>query len=173
MTLYRLFLLLLLSPLSCLAQSPFYMGANAGYTDIRQGDFDDDWGYRIYGAYRFHSAWSIEAGYADFGTFDIDERGIKAGVDVTNVYDISLVLGGRLLPEFDTRIELKLGAYHADIETDLITRGDSNGETGYTLGTSLVHPIGEKLDAEFTWRYYDEIKDIDVTTYMLGMRYRF
>ena len=173
MPLHTLFLFILLSPCLALAQSAFYAGADAGYTDIRQGDFDDDWGYRAYGGYRLHEAWSIEIGYADLGSFDINRTGLTGTADVTDVFDISIVLGGTVLKPYNTRMELKLGAYDADVKTDFPNRPDTDGDSGYTTGISIIQPIGDHFDGVFSWRYYDEIDDIDITSYMFGVRYRF
>ncbi|MDC3332636.1 porin family protein [bacterium] len=173
MTINRFLLLILLTPAYGFAESPFSLGAEIGYTDIRQNDFDDNWGYRAYGSYRFHQNFSIEAGYGDLGDFDIDEPGIKASVDVNNVYDILLVLHSTISTEYNTRLELKIGGYHADVETDLVGRNDESGDTGYTTGISLIHPINQQLEGVVSWRYYDEIDDVDFTSLMLGARYRF
>ncbi|ARN74377.1 hypothetical protein BST96_09730 [Oceanicoccus sagamiensis] len=172
---YKLLLISLLSPLLCLAEAPFYLGAELGYTDIRQGDFDDDKGYRLYGAYQLNSNISAEVGYADLGSFEIDEDAIAGSVDVENVYDISIAIAGDILQRqgYKTRAEFKAGFYQADIEADLSGGRASSDENGYTTSLSIMQPINDNIDAVFSWRYYDNIEDIDVTTYMIGGRYRF
>jgi hypothetical protein len=169
-------LLVLIMPLA-LAESyyaeSYYAGLEGGISDVRHKDFDDSKSYRVYGAYRINSYFSVELGYADLGTFKLDKSNLAAKVAVDEVVDLTLAVNSLILPGNPTEFEFKASYYYAGLDVALVDSSDTDDDSGLGLATGLVYPIDDQWDLNGTWRYYRNIGGVDFNNYQLGLRFNF
>ena len=176
---FQTFTFALLATVSCslLQAEPLpqagYLGVEGGMSDIRHSDFDDDISWRLYGGYAITHYLAVELGYASLGSFDVDYGNAVGVVEVDNVYDISLQLQGKLLEQFDTRVEFQFGVYQADLDAQFFSQAASSGDRGLMTTYRLLQPLGDHFSAVFSWRYYRKIEGVDFNNYQLGLRYSF
>ena len=83
-----LFLAFMLSTVA-LAQLHYYVGGGIGQSYVEEDnvasgeDFDEeDFAYKVFGGYRFHENFAVEADYLDFGEPDDDILGVNLEVDL-------------------------------------------------------------------------------------------
>ena len=131
---------------------PAYVGGAGGYTHYdtgisTTGSLDEnDWGWKLFGGYRFHENFALEAFYADFGEAELDlvtgdtieglapAVGFDAALGIQS-FGSSAVLLLPVSDEFD--LFGKVGAHHWD------GHGDIRG------GGITVNQDGEGTDAFF------------------------
>ncbi len=148
-----------------------YVGVSGGRSEVDVGDNDFDKGksYDIYGGYRFHPNFAIEASYTDLGTAT-DEL---VGVIDLEVDGVNLSLVGILPVSENIELFAKVGMYYWDAKLDADQFGNvsTDGEDiSYSGGVffALTPTIGLTLD----YREYD-IEDIDVSNASIGLRMDF
>jgi len=140
-----------------LAQSTttgFYIGAEAGNTDVSGAD--DDIGFKLLGGYRFHPNIAAEVGYGMlYDKSDVEITGLEfvavGFFPITNQFSI---LG-------------KLGL--ANVEAD--TRFGSEDKTELTWGLGVQFDVSRNLGVRALWQRYETDDAIDFLA--IGVTYKF
>lgn len=175
-------LVLTLAPFAALADSGFYIGGSAGSATIETnlGDtgipglpssFDeDDTAYKLFLGFNFDLpsiVLSVEGGYVDFGTPEVDVAGDDLMFDVTgiNLWGMAAFEAGPV----DLFAKLGYVSWDADIEY-LVDRASEDGsDVGYGLGLAFnAGPIQIRGEYEV----YD-IEDADASMLSVGLVYQF
>jgi len=140
-----------------LAQSTttgFYIGAEAGNTDVSGAD--DDIGFKLLGGYRFHPNIAAEVGYGML--YDKDD------VEVTALEFVAL---GMFPINNQFSIIGKLGL--ANVEAD--TRFGSEDKTELTWGLGVQFDFSRNLGVRALWQRYETEEAVDFLA--VGVTYRF
>jgi OOP family OmpA-OmpF porin len=140
-----------------LAQSTttgFYIGAEAGNTDVSGAD--DDIGFKLLGGYRFHPNIAAEVGYGML--YD------KDGVEVTA---LEFVAVGMFPIGNQFSILGKLGL--ANVEAD--TRFGSEDKTELTWGVGVQFDVSRNLGVRALWQRYETDDAVDFLA--IGVTYKF
>ena len=140
-----------------LAQSTttgFYIGAEAGNTDVSGAD--DDIGFKLLGGYRFHPNIAAEVGYGML--YD------KNDVEVTA---LEFVAVGMFPIGNQFSILGKLGL--ANVEAD--TRFGSEDKTELTWGLGVQFDVSRNLGVRALWQRYETDDAIDFLA--IGVTYKF
>jgi len=140
-----------------LAQSTttgFYIGAEAGNTDVSGAD--DDIGFKLLGGYRFHPNIAAEVGYGML--YD------KNDVEVTA---LEFVAVGMFPIGNQFSILGKLGL--ANVEAD--TRFGSEDKTELTWGVGVQFDVSRNLGVRALWQRYETDDAIDFLA--IGVTYKF
>jgi hypothetical protein len=140
-----------------LAQSTttgFYIGAEAGNTDVSGAD--DDIGFKLLGGYRFHPNIAAEVGYGML--YDKDD------VELTS---LEFVAVGMFPINNQFSILGKLGL--ANVEAD--TRFGSEDKTELTWGLGVQFDVSRNLGVRALWQRYETDDAIDFLA--IGVTYKF
>jgi OOP family OmpA-OmpF porin len=140
-----------------LAQSTttgFYIGAEAGNTDVSGAD--DDIGFKLLGGYRFHPNIAAEVGY-----------GMLYDKDDVEVTALEFVAVGMFPIGNQFSILGKLGL--ANVEAD--TRFGSEDKTELTWGVGAQFDINRNLGVRALWQRYETDGAIDFLA--IGVTYKF
>jgi OOP family OmpA-OmpF porin len=140
-----------------LAQSTttgFYIGAEAGNTDVSGAD--DDIGFKLLGGYRFHPNIAAEVGY-----------GMLYDKDDVEVTALEFVAVGMFPIGNQFSILGKLGL--ANVEAD--TRFGSEDKTELTWGLGVQFDFSRNLGVRAVWQRYETEEPVDVLA--IGVTWRF
>jgi OOP family OmpA-OmpF porin len=140
-----------------LAQSTttgFYIGAEAGNTDVSGAD--DDIGFKLLGGYRFHPNIAAEVGY-----------GMLYDKDDVEVTALEFVAVGMFPIGNQFSILGKLGL--ANVEAD--TRFGSEDKTELTWGVGVQFDVSRNLGVRALWQRYETDDAIDFLA--IGVTYKF
>jgi OOP family OmpA-OmpF porin len=140
-----------------LAQSTttgFYIGAEAGNTDVSGAD--DDIGFKLLGGYRFHPNIAAEVGY-----------GMLYDKDDVEVTALEFVAVGMFPIGNQFSILGKLGL--ANVEVD--TRFGSEDKTELTWGFGAQFDFSRNLGVRAVWQRYETEEPVDVLA--IGVTWRF
>jgi OOP family OmpA-OmpF porin len=140
-----------------LAQSTttgFYIGAEAGNTDVSGAD--DDIGFKLLGGYRFHPNIAAEVGY-----------GMLYDKDDVEVTALEFVAVGMFPIGNQFSILGKLGL--ANVEAD--TRFGSEDKTELTWGLGVQFDVSRNLGVRALWQRYETDDAIDFLA--IGVTYKF
>lgn len=154
-----------------IADSGFLLGINAGYSDIKWDEYDDDTSSQAYFAYNFIDWMGVEAGYTDLGTFDVKDG--NSSVDVTAGH-LTLNMNGDF--GWGAEVFAKLGMYYADIEADCSNcLGDKDiSETGITYTAGMAKEVIDHLALTASWQnFYKVADDTNFNIYQVGIRFQF
>jgi OOP family OmpA-OmpF porin len=171
--------------------NPAYVGAGGSYVHYdtgvsTTGDLDeDDWGWKVFGGYRFHENFSLEAFYADFGEaeLDLNTGDTLEGMVATAPIDMDVsaksfgaaaVLLFPVSDEFD--LYGKLGVHRWDLDASANSAGitydeDDDGVDAFVgLGASFAPTEDVSIRLEYE-RYFFDGDDLDAAT--LGVALHF
>jgi OOP family OmpA-OmpF porin len=140
-----------------LAQSTttgFYIGAEAGNTDVSGAD--DDIGFKLLGGYRFHPNIAAEVGY-----------GMLYDKDDVEVTALEFVAVGMFPIGNQFSILGKLGL--ANVEAD--TRFGSEDKTELTWGVGVQFDVSRNLGVRALWQRYETDDAVDFLA--IGVTYKF
>jgi hypothetical protein len=140
-----------------LAQSTttgFYIGAEAGNTDVSGAD--DDIGFKLLGGYRFHPNIAAEVGY-----------GMLYDKDDVEVTALEFVAVGMFPIGNQFSILGKLGL--ANVEAD--TRFGSEDKTELTWGLGVQFDVSRNLGVRALWQRYETEDAVDFLA--VGVTWRF
>jgi OmpA-OmpF porin, OOP family len=140
-----------------LAQSSttgFYIGAEAGNTDVSGAD--DDIGFKLLGGYRFHPNIAAEVGY-----------GMLYDKDDVEVTALEFVAVGMFPIANQFSILGKLGL--ANVEAD--TPFGSEDKTELTWGIGAQFDFSRNLGVRAVWQRYETEEAVDFLA--IGVTYRF
>jgi len=171
--------LAVLTPLTTLADSGFFVAASIGSAELSE-DFDgfnidtNSTAYRLTAGWRFNDYVAVEGGYHNFGRF---EQTVDVGGTPT---DVSLkadgfTLGGVGDLPLGERFSLfaRAGAYFWDGD------GDINGvsaatpeDTNFYFGLGARMNLTDRLSATADGSRY-ELEDTSSTVFSIGLDYRF
>ena len=159
-----------------IADTGIYIGAEAGFADVRHGDFEDDTGYNAYVGWSFIRNGAIELGYGDLGTFDLKNNN-KSSIAVGDVAQINFSASGEIIKAWGTFIDFRLGAYQLTL-TPTIDNGlghEPSDESGWMVGYGFSQPLGTKhvLWTVHAQYFFDIEEDIDLVSYSTGIRFKF
>lgn len=149
----------------------FYVGAAIGLSSIDVGaasPLDERaTGWQVFGGYEFGEILALEAGYADFGSFDGSET--VGGVTEQAEFDISgidLFVVGRLpLGSVDAFAKLGVVEWEVDLSASIIDPSlpgppiTFDGEIG---GTDLAAGLGLRYDIGESFRLRGEVEWFDI-----------
>lgn len=136
--------------------APNTLGAfvGPGYTVNSAVEDNRDTGYKLYGGYRFHRNFAVEAGWFDLGKFDYTYNTTPAGSLNGNlgVRGLNLDLVG-ILPVSDRfSVFGRVGAAYANSRTSFrstgavpLPAGRSDKNTNLKLGVGLEYAISDRL----------------------------
>lgn len=171
---------------------PAYIGAGGSYANwdsglSTSGDLDeDDWGWKLFGGYRFHENFAVEAFYADFGEIDLDlaagdtVEGMVALVPIDfNIDAQSFGASAILLLPVSDEVDFfgKLGIHSWDVDANLSGGGitvdaDDNGtDAFFGVGASFAPTENVSLRLEYEAYLFDGSNDLGLTT--LGLELHF
>lgn len=161
-------------PQLALAETGFYLGAEAGYSDISLKDLDDDQSFHGYVGYKVIDIVGLELGYGDLGEFANARTGASSSISVESVMQASVAFHAPLLT-FDTgAIHVRYGYYQADLVAN-----SPNGNTpskdgrGFTYGLGISYPIVKPISVGVSWQYYGDVDEQSINTYSAGLRLDF
>ncbi len=160
-----------LTGFSATADAGGFLGVGGGLGDSSINGVEDSGAGRIHAGYLWPNNYGIEAGYINFGDFDVENRPSGNFIDIEGGY--VAVTGANRISE---NIELtgKLGAFHWEQN---VTTG--NRLVSATDGTSAMLGIGANfyftefaaLGIEYT--LIDDVEDEHVNSYWLQLHIRF
>ena len=173
------------------AQEPdrgFYLGVGAGSAD--KGDFDSTELVEAYGGFRFNHYFALEAGYIEFGDFELNG---SFGTTKTEASGWKLIALGKYPLSKRFSIYGGGGAFFSDVtESEFfedIAFDEDESETGLALEGGIEFRITSKLAlnleyADYVLELYDyEVDnngqgfalraDDSVTSFKLTLHYRF
>ncbi len=158
-------------PVASAAQSPWYVGAGTGSTDVDESAWDDDSGTKFYGGYQFTDRYALEGGYTDLGSFDINTPfpGTPAGGDIeVDGIQVAGVASFSLPNSFS--IFGKAGVYMWDFEASIPGFGsfDDDG-TDIMYGFGLNYAVGN-WGIRSEWERFDGDDGVDMLS--VGVIYR-
>ena len=218
---------LLLAPCEEISADPtgFYVGAGAGYSKIddldalggakailgpgdtfngftKKSKDDDDVGWKIYGGYRFHRFFAVEASYVDFGDFSVDTNGTAtvSGFPTTFATSFDTDISGlglaalAIWPAVGEQLSFfgKVGAFRWDADSDLRVPfavgglpglfSDSDDDDGIELmfGLGAEYYFLDKFALRVEWERFNDLGDEstvrfedDVDLFSGSLQYRF
>ena len=163
----------------------FYVGLNIGTSradaHVSQQFFGpnvvtpngDSTGFQARFGYQFSRFFAVEAGYVDFGQFEINNIPYYCtpGGPATCTYNVRSSMNGPFADFVATwpfaerwALNAHLGAYYASVST---TEGDpdiasshrhySDSNTAFHYGAGLSFRVTPKLDVELAWSEFDQI----------------
>jgi OmpA-OmpF porin, OOP family len=192
------------------ASAQWYIGTNVGVSDVKRSDaiqadqfldlgFDSatittdkrDVGFRLFGGYRLHKNFALEAAYVDLGKFsfraDVTPSGTLDGATKINGAELS-ALG--ILP-INERVSVfaRLGAFSAETKTtysgngsvEIITDAETQKKrsTKLSYGVGATFNFGKRIALRSEWSRYTKLGNAltvgqtDASLYSLGVVYRF
>lgn len=164
---FGLFTLLFLSCMLstfALAAPPIYIGGSIGQSYVEENnvlageDFEDeDFGFKVFGGYRFHKNFAVELDYLDFGETDDNILGIDTELDI---YAVALYGVGILPLSEQFELFVKLGAASWDAEADASFMGISVSDD--EDGTDLAYGLGASFAFTDQFAVRVEYEEIDV-----------
>ncbi len=170
---------LLVTPMTAMADSGFYLGGSYGNASVDAGvpgfpgSFDeDDNAYKIFLGFRFDlpsTFLSIEGGYADLGQPEVESPLGNATLDTTAVELWGL--GG--FEAGPMEFFAKVGYVSFDVESDFlgVQETDDGNELGWGLGIGFdVGPLQIRGEYE---RFEAELSGIDVDTDMVSVGFSY
>ena len=167
-SLFTILLLTFMLSTTAFAQQPYYIGGGIGQSYVEEDnvasgqDFDDeDFAFKLFGGYRFHENFAVEADYLDFGEPDDDILGINLEVDL---YALALY-GVGILPltdQFELFAKLGIAYWDAEVDGSFLGISASDDEDGtdlaYGLGASFA--FTDQLAARVEYERID-VDDLD------------
>ena len=156
------------------AQDSFYVGGGIGQSYVEEDnvfageDFDEeDFGFKLFGGYRFHKNFAAELDYLDFGEPDDTILGVKSEIDL---YALALY-GVGILPlteQFELFAKLGVAYWDADAKVSLLGVSVSDDEDGtdiaYGLGASFAFTDQFAVRVEYEGVDVDELDGADLFT---------
>ena len=177
-------IIFILASANVYAEKSFYAGASIGESYVEEDnvladeDFDDeDFAFKVFAGYQFHTNFAVELNYQDFGDLDDDILGIDT--EINDLYAISLY-GVGILPLSDSfKIFAKLGAAYWDGEakatvgTASATSDEDDTVLAYGLGASYA--FTEKFAARVEYEELDTDSDdlSQLSMLTIGGEFRF
>ena len=125
-----------------------YIGANYGYLDINDSDFDDESdAYQFRAGAKIFPFLAVEAGYNDFGDFGAETSSL-------DVDGYSLALVGRLPVTETFGLYAKAGQLWWDAEYNLGELQGDSSEDDFFFGVGAEMELMENLDVVFAYDRY-------------------
>lgn len=169
---------LLVISYSCLslANTGIYIGAEAGFTDVRHGNFEDDTGYNAYLGWSFIKNGAVEMSYGNLGTFELKDNN-KASIAVEDVIQLNFAASGVIIKSWGTFIDFRIGGYQLTLNPT-IDNGKGvkeSDESGLAVGYGFGQPLGTE---HFLWTvhaqyFFDIEENVDLVSYSTGLRFKF
>jgi len=161
-----------------------YIGGNLGRSELSVSapEFKNEQNktsYKIYAGYDFNTNFGMEAGYADFGSMQVNDYSEKAKVDSTAFYAAATAS----LP-LNTQFSLfgKLGASRNQTKiksSDVGGFSEKQNKTSVLIGFGLNYAINKNLAAVAEYENFGKTFKIDdgpaikAHTMSAGLRYKF
>ena len=179
-TLVSLTLLFILSTIVH-AQQIFYAGGSIGQSYVEEKnvlgdeDFDEeDFGFKVFGGYRFHKNFAVEVDYLDFGEPDENISGVDSEIDL---YAFALY-GVGILPlheKFELFVKLGAAYWDADAKAEFMGMSASDDEDGtdiaYGLGASYAFAEQLAVRVEYEGVDVDDLDGAELLTIGGEMRF--
>ena len=156
------------------AQQPFYVGGSIGQSYVEEKnvvggeDFDEeDFGFKVFGGYRFHQNIAAEIDYLDFGEPDDNILGADSEIDL---YALALY-GVGILPisdSFELFAKLGFAYWDADAKVEFMGASASDDEDGtdlaYGFGGSYAFSNQFAVRVEYEGVDVDDLDGADLLT---------
>lgn len=159
-----------------MADTGIYIGAEAGITDVRHGNFEDDTGYNVYLGWSFIKNGAVELSYGDLGTFELKTND-KTSIAVEDVMLLNFAASGVIIPAWGTFIDFRVGGYQLTLTPTIDNSANSKAsdETGFAVGYGFGQPLGtEHLLWTVHAQYFFGVEtDVDLVSYSTGIRFKF
>ncbi|SCZ67080.1 outer membrane beta-barrel protein [Thiohalomonas denitrificans] len=145
----------------------WYVGLNGTWADYDVGNFDEEWGGKLFGGYQ-HNRWlGFQLGYAYLGEYEAN------GGDV-EVDGFELAALGHYPITPTTSVFGKVGAFAWDTSVDGtgVPVSDDSG-TDATLGLGAEYSVTEQVGVRLEIERFMDVGDEDIDAISLGVVTRF